>query len=63
MLVGSMGSEAGFKNQAGQWEYHGLTSLDIVKHAVKTIAHSLGPEDRLAVVAYSTTGIFLHVEK
>jgi hypothetical protein len=32
----------------------GLSLLDIVKHAVKTIIKTLGPNDRLAVVTYSS---------
>jgi hypothetical protein len=32
----------------------GLTLLDVVKHALRTIAHGLGPNDRMCVVAYST---------
>jgi hypothetical protein len=28
--------------------------LDVVKHALRTIAHGLGPNDRMCVVAYST---------
>jgi hypothetical protein len=32
-----------------------LSVLDIVKHAVKTIAHVLGPQDRLSLVSYSTS--------
>merc|ERR1719181_926841 len=30
----------------------GLTVLDVVKHAVKTVMHTLGPDDRLALVAF-----------
>ena len=29
-----------------------LTVLDIVKHAVSTCVHVLGPDDRLSVVTY-----------
>ena len=32
----------------------GLSLLDIVKHAVKTIIHTLTPNDRLSVVTYSS---------
>ena len=31
-----------------------LSLLDIVKHAVKTVAHVLGEHDRLAIVSYSS---------
>ncbi len=54
-ISGSMGTEAKMKNESGQVESHGLSLLDIVKHAVKTIITSLQPEDRLALIAYSGT--------
>ena len=38
----------------GPKESHGLSLLDIVKHAVRTVAYSLTANDRLAVVVYST---------
>jgi len=50
-VSGSMCSSA----KAQGVEDAGLSLLDIVKHAVKTIAHVLTPKDRLAVVAYSNT--------
>lgn len=53
-ISGSMSAEATVKNQKGKSERHGLTLLDIVKHAVQTIIDTLGPDDRLALVAYST---------
>jgi hypothetical protein len=33
-------------------ETHGLSMLDVVKHAVATIIALLGPQDRLSLVAY-----------
>jgi len=45
---------AKLKNESGASESHGLNLLDIVKHAVVTVANVLGADDRLAVVAYST---------
>lgn len=36
-------------------EDHGMSVLDIVKHAVRTVAHSLTSRDRLSVVTYSST--------
>ena len=36
-------------------ESHRLSLLDIVKHAVRTVAHALTASDRLAVVVYATT--------
>jgi len=44
------------KNDA---EDSGLTMLDIVKHAVKTIAKTLGSNDRIAIVAYSNVATTL----
>lgn len=48
-VSGSMGQEA----QAAGVESSGLSMLDIVKHAVKTIINTLRPDDRVAVVSYS----------
>ncbi|KXS20977.1 hypothetical protein M427DRAFT_51930 [Gonapodya prolifera JEL478] len=52
-VSGSMGSEATLLTENGTTESGGLTILDVVKHAVRTIIHTLGPEDRLGVVAFS----------
>jgi hypothetical protein len=49
-----MGSLATIQNAAGETEAHGLTLLDIVKHAVRTIIHTLHDTDRLSLVAYSS---------
>jgi len=46
---GSMGMEA----TAAGVENSGLSMLDVVKHAVKTIVEVLEPQDRLAIVKYS----------
>ena len=43
----------------GAKESHGLSLLEIVKHAVRTVAHSLTPNDRLAVVVYATSARIL----
>jgi len=51
----SMGSEAMVQNEAGVSVRHGLTLLDIVKHALRTIIHVLDGRDRFAVVCYSDT--------
>jgi hypothetical protein len=48
-VSGSMGAEA----TAPGVESSGLTLLDIVKHAVKTVIYSLNEHDRLALVSYS----------
>jgi von Willebrand factor type A domain len=50
-----MGTEVSIKTGAGQEVRHGLSRLDIVKHAVKTMVHSLEPNDRFALVVFSTT--------
>jgi len=47
---GSMGNSA----TAQGTESSGLNMLDIVKHAVKTIINTLGENDRLACVSYSS---------
>jgi Mg-chelatase subunit ChlD len=53
-ISGSMGVEAKLKNESGQSESHGLSLLDVVKHAATTVANVLGDDDRLALVAYSS---------
>lgn len=53
-VSGSMQQEATIKDvhEAGApW----LSVLDIVRHAVKTVVHTLCPGDRLGIVAYSDT--------
>jgi len=54
-VSGSMGVEASVQNEQGAKEAHGLSVLDVVKHAVRTVINALGESDRLALVAYSTT--------
>lgn len=49
-VSGSMGSQA----SAAGVESSGLSMLDVVKHAVHTIAAVLDPSDRLSVVAWSS---------
>jgi Mg-chelatase subunit ChlD len=51
---GSMCSEAKMQSVGGVSESHGLSILDVVKHATTTIIESLGKGDRLAIVAYSS---------
>ena len=53
-VSGSMGSEAKTKNDKGDVESHGLTLLDIVKHAVKTVVMCLEANDRMSLVVYDT---------
>jgi len=53
-ISGSMASEAYVKNKDGVKESHGMSYLDLLKHAVKTVITNLGPEDRFSLVTYST---------
>jgi Mg-chelatase subunit ChlD len=48
-VSGSMGNEAKTRSV----ETSGLSLLDVVKHGVRTIIKTLGPQDRLAVVSFS----------
>jgi len=41
------------KNKNGEKEGHGLTYLDILKHAVNTVINCLNANDRFALVSYS----------
>lgn len=50
-ISGSMGSLA----EIPSGESTGLSILDIVKHAVKTIIKSMHPTDRLAIVSFSNS--------
>ena len=50
---GSMSSDATVQDNQGRVESHGINVLDIVKHAVRSVAGMLGPQDRLAIVAFS----------
>ena len=52
-ISGSMGIEATIKNNSGQNESHGLSILDITKHALRTIVYCLDPDDRFALISYS----------
>ena len=53
-VSGSMGSVAKIQTAAGTYESDGLSLLDIVKHAARTVIATLGDFDRLAIVAYSS---------
>jgi hypothetical protein len=53
-VSGSMGAEATMLNADGAREAHGLSLLDITKHAVATVIETLGPADRFTLVAYSS---------
>ena len=52
-ISGSMGAEATIKNEKGKVESFGLTILDIVKHAVKTIIFNLEYYDRIAFITFN----------
>jgi secreted protein with Ig-like and vWFA domain len=52
--------EAKLKNEEGKTETHGLTILDVVKHAVKTVVKLLNDDDRLSIVYYSSTAGTAH---
>eukprot|EP01117_Protostelium_nocturnum_P008640 TRINITY_DN30_c0_g2_i1.p1 TRINITY_DN30_c0_g2~~TRINITY_DN30_c0_g2_i1.p1 ORF type:complete len:716 (-),score=297.14 TRINITY_DN30_c0_g2_i1:41-2188(-) len=49
---GSMGDAATMTAADGSVESHGMCLLDIVGHAVRTVAASLGEEDRMALVLF-----------
>jgi len=50
-----MGVEAMVQDSASVKITHGLSVLDIEKHALKTILRNLGPIDRMAVVTFANT--------
>lgn len=52
-VSGSMGSESTIQGAGGKAESHGLSLLDVVKHAVKTVIAVLQPRDRFALVSFS----------
>jgi len=53
-VSGSMQQEATIKTERTRdVEAQPLSVLDIVKHAIKTLVHTLQPGDRLGIVAYS----------
>ncbi|ORY44496.1 hypothetical protein BCR33DRAFT_717002 [Rhizoclosmatium globosum] len=52
-LSGSMDDTVSLKTEAGDKETDGLTLLDLVKHAVKTVVASLGEDDFLSIVSFS----------
>lgn len=54
-ISGSMGTTAKYEAEDGEMRDDGLSLLDIVKHAVKTVIHTLGDEDRLSLVAFDHT--------
>ncbi len=53
-VSGSMGTSATVQDAAGNTESHGLSILDVVKHATATISAMLQPRDRLSIVTFSS---------
>lgn len=54
---GSMAVQAEIQNDSN--EKFGLSQLDLVKHALKTIIHSLQSQDRLALVSFANNATVL----
>lgn len=54
---GSMAVQAEIQNDTN--EKFGLSQLDLVKHALKTIIQSLTPQDRLSVVSFANSATVL----
>jgi hypothetical protein len=54
---GSMAVQAEIQNDTN--EKFGLSQLDLVKHAIKTIIHSLQPQDRLSLVSFANSATVL----
>eukprot|EP00747_Dinoflagellata_sp_TGD_P164295 gnl/TRDRNA2_/TRDRNA2_184047_c0_seq1.p1 gnl/TRDRNA2_/TRDRNA2_184047_c0~~gnl/TRDRNA2_/TRDRNA2_184047_c0_seq1.p1 ORF type:complete len:1086 (+),score=163.33 gnl/TRDRNA2_/TRDRNA2_184047_c0_seq1:79-3336(+) len=56
-VSGSMGSRAKYEDENGNMKDDGLSILDIVKHAVKTVMHTMKDEDRLSLVTFSSAAV------
>jgi hypothetical protein len=54
-ISGSMSDMAEYDDDSGVKTNDGLSILDIVKHAVLTVAHTIGSHDRLCIVAFDDT--------
>lgn len=52
-VSGSMSNDALLQGEDGSMSAHGLSVLDVVKHALRTIIANLGVYDRMALVTYS----------
>ncbi|EJD51304.1 hypothetical protein AURDEDRAFT_182040 [Auricularia subglabra TFB-10046 SS5] len=52
-ISGSMDAAATMPDESGQQTETQLSILDVVRHAMRTIMATLGPQDRMAVVAFS----------
>ena len=51
----SMSSEASIVSSTGVRETHGLTQLDIAKHALVTVVHAMTSDQMFGLVTFSTT--------
>jgi len=49
-----MDEEVSVQTAGGKSETHGLTKLDLVKHAMRTIVHGMCDDDRLTVVQFNS---------
>lgn len=54
-VSGSMGEEAKIKTEVDSKETYGFTTLDLVKHAMRTIIKSLTKDDKLSLVSFSNS--------
>ena len=53
-VSGSMGGEAKILTGTGQVENFGFSTLDLVKHSIRTIIKSFTKDDKLSLVSFST---------
>lgn len=53
-ISGSMGTEVVLKDAAGKTEKYGLSRLDLVQHALRTIVESLSEEDYFSLVTFES---------
>ncbi|AYV80477.1 MAG: putative von willebrand factor type A domain protein [Harvfovirus sp.] len=58
-ISGSMATEAVLKNANGVDEGYGLSMLDLVKHSVRTIIHSLSDKDRFSLIIFNSSAEIL----
>lgn len=52
-ISASMRAAATYEDENGEDVDEGLSILDVVKHAVKTVMHTLTDKDRMALVVFS----------
>lgn len=58
-VSGSMSNDALLQGEDGSMSAHGLSVLDVVKHALRTIIANLGVHDRMALVSYSNAATII----